>query len=94
MYAMVDVCLHFRWKCVHLLSSVYFRNSSSGPDTAENKRSRTVLIQSKFDYERITKLLDLCRDNVLKPFERPLVVEATGRSYGIETGDWCRNIHW
>ena len=35
----------------------------------------------KFAYEAITKLLDLCRDNALKPFERPLIVEARGRSY-------------
>jgi hypothetical protein len=35
----------------------------------------------KFAYEAITKLLDLCRDNVLKPFERPLIVEARGRTY-------------
>eukprot|EP00979_Chaetoceros_neogracilis_P012485 scaffold3337_cov256-Chaetoceros_neogracile.AAC.19 len=35
----------------------------------------------KFAYEAITMLLDLCRDNVLKPFERLLIVEARGPSY-------------
>jgi hypothetical protein len=40
----------------------------------------------KFAYEAITMLLDLRRDNVLKPFERPLIVEARGPSYSLEIG--------
>ena len=35
----------------------------------------------RFAYEAITKLLEVCRDNVLKPFDRPLIVEARGRSH-------------
>jgi hypothetical protein len=38
-----------------------------------------------FNLNLLTKESQRCRDNGLKPFERPLIVEASGRSYGI---DW------